>query len=49
MLEIERGTCLWTMMGRQWGRRGEVSLLIAQHRYALTANIFKDESDESYL
>ena len=49
MLEIKRGTCLWTMMGRRWDRRGEISLLIAQHKYALTANLFKGESVKSYL
>lgn len=46
MLGIERGTCLWTIMGRLWGRKGEISLLFAQHRNAFIASIFKNENDK---
>lgn len=45
LLKIERGTRLWTMMGRRRGKRGKISVLIAQQRGTFTANTLKDENE----
>lgn len=45
LLKMKRGTRLWTMMGRRRGKRGKISLLIAQQRGTFTASTLKNENE----